>query len=799
MKKTIGFAISGIFLIVIAGLAGYYIGHQNKNKDTTNVVANNKAESQVIAVVNLDEGTSATGAEPVYYGEKVIQFPNDSFLYTSLEDARQGIENDTYAAYIIIPATFSTSVDSLNGTPTPATLQYALNENLDGGVQTEVLYQVLTFGEELDTDLSYMYLANVLQEFHGAQDNSTLVMSNDLQDKDAIDKIQASDLIQMVSIPELKREENNTTPVDIASYMETNGSLVGQVDADYQENVEDTRSQIASIGKSGVALTEALGALSGNVGEINLTTDADGNNLYEGGLTSLTQALQDYNNGINSQKADSTSQIKGLEAERKKIAGELAKSIETYNDELKTETATHIDQYGEELKKSIPTLSITEVADSNGTAYQISCSQVPEKAAPPIVTLKIVSEQSDENIQKMECLRTILQCITEAAVNGETEDVEFTVTETAADKSLQTVLAECDANNELMAKMNSCGYTSASGLLSDYSNGKLSFDTVSSHIEVEGNIADIDAYIQSAFDTVESAAYMSTPYTGTVIDQQGKPETDEAGNAVTIGTRLEDYKAFIDSIQNGVTTIQTVDAQNVTGIVTNGCIFPLVNRTEDVKSTIQQRYADETTEIEGYQKILEGYNPIIDTSKMQEYVAQMKTNGSELQKSVTENNQSYVEFANKVYTTTQENIMTLQTHIQEAKQTSENAVTKGLADAKSVKATTSGENQQAMADFAAKLPFTRLGTMEFTQSYQFIASPLQLTAVSDYQRLKDEVSITANATTSVGKQTAQTKQSSKYVQWILYVLLALLILGSVIGYVIRTKGLHARRPTYMSN
>ncbi|OYO91351.1 hypothetical protein CG709_12740, partial [Lachnotalea glycerini] len=167
------------------------------------------------------------------------------------------------------------------------------------------------------------------------------------------------------------------------------------------------------------------------------------------------------------------------------------------------------------------------------------------------------------------------------------------------------------------------------------------------------------------------------------------------------------------------------------------CILPLIERTEKIKKIFEQRYLDEMTDVAAYQNLLAAYNPIKDTSKIDDYVSQMETNGYAMQESVRENNQDYIEFTEKVYTSTDENLTILKTHIEEAEETSKNMVSNGLAEAKALKESTSKENQLMMSEFAAKLPYTRLGTMEYTQAYEFIASPLKLMQVSNYQKLKD--------------------------------------------------------------
>lgn len=101
-----------------SGFTGYRIGKINGNTtlQTGNTAVERTVESQGVAVVNLDTGIS-DGNTQVYYGEQIINFPNDNFIYTSLEDARNGIEEGRYGAYIIIPSDFSENVESLNTVP----------------------------------------------------------------------------------------------------------------------------------------------------------------------------------------------------------------------------------------------------------------------------------------------------------------------------------------------------------------------------------------------------------------------------------------------------------------------------------------------------------------------------------------------------------------------------------------------------------------------------------------------------------------------------------------------------------
>lgn len=58
----------------------------------------------MIAVVNMDDGVSVNQVQ-VNYANQLMNFPGENFSVTGLMNARAGIENGTYAAYIIISET----------------------------------------------------------------------------------------------------------------------------------------------------------------------------------------------------------------------------------------------------------------------------------------------------------------------------------------------------------------------------------------------------------------------------------------------------------------------------------------------------------------------------------------------------------------------------------------------------------------------------------------------------------------------------------------------------------------------
>ena len=96
-----------IILLVLSSVGGMYI--ERNHQETLEM---QKEHISTIAVINMDDGI-AMGETQTNYASQLISFPNDDFTVTGLADAKAGIENGTYAAYIVIPETFSAIVTSI--------------------------------------------------------------------------------------------------------------------------------------------------------------------------------------------------------------------------------------------------------------------------------------------------------------------------------------------------------------------------------------------------------------------------------------------------------------------------------------------------------------------------------------------------------------------------------------------------------------------------------------------------------------------------------------------------------------
>lgn len=87
----------------------------------------------------------------------------DYLVPESIEAARSGINNGSYAAYILIPSDFSKNAVSINTVPEKSRLVFAINPNLREDISRLTMSDIKNFEINLNTNMSYMYMQAILR------------------------------------------------------------------------------------------------------------------------------------------------------------------------------------------------------------------------------------------------------------------------------------------------------------------------------------------------------------------------------------------------------------------------------------------------------------------------------------------------------------------------------------------------------------------------------------------------------------------------------------------------------------
>lgn len=771
MKKNrrtfIIFILIAVLVIVAAAgfLLGRFLGAGAARKETD--LTAQQTESTIVAVVNLDEGT-ASGDTNVNYAESLSEFPDPDFEYSSLEEARSGFESGQYGAYIIIPATFSKSVESINDAPQASFLEYAVNQNYTGETQYELLYKVVSYANTLNDNLSYMYLSNILQEFHDAQDGAVTVMANDLTDKDAIDRIQAYDLVALVPVPELVQEENTTETLDITPYTEKNAQLSQSIDDQYMLCVTQIQEQIQTMQESGIQLSDVLTSLSEQVAAIDLTVDDQGESIAGKADEALTKSLEDYVEGA-PDKDELCRQLQTVRDDYQYIKDRWNKSNEIYNSQLQERLKEELGKVLSAAASAIPELTVT----GNGTdGYTVTLAGSAEGAAAP----SLVFTMADDGTQSAqeELLKQITVSLAQAENTKETILVSVNIGESSpgagdgqpymmnydVNSSVKTVLSQWDDEAQAL------GYLSAADFLDKYGTGQVELPD-GKYIQYSGETGAFASYIRDGVNSTDTAAYSIEEVKDWLYDDEGNTIRDDKGRPVSVSSLIDQEDEELKQMIEDLAACNELDIQSVRDLVKTQYIDPIEANAAEAKETFIQRNEDEKAGVAAYNEEMSEFSPEINSQFITENIADMTANNQDLQADLTENNMAYMDYANNVFQAAQENVSSLQEYINETKESSDAAVTGGLDEAKDIKADTSWQNQNILDAFSKKLPYTRLGSAESTQTYQFIASPVKLLDTSDESRA-------AEAQTTSGQATEQ--EDGGFPWEIAYIIAAVLVL-----------------------
>ncbi len=228
-------------LLVLCVITGIHMERSRQEADRTR-----REHVSDIAVVNMDDGIMV-GDLRINYASQLMGFPGDNFTVTGLNDARTGIENDSYAACIIIPETFSASVTSLEREPRKVVLDYQYNLRLDEESGLQAVNDVNAFITMLNSNVAYMYMDAIMAQFHQVQDDSSTILSNDNTELELLAGIDAAKLIAMAEPVEETIVDRDMEPLEFAAFTKLNSALMEGLFSDYENAVQEGKRDLAAI------------------------------------------------------------------------------------------------------------------------------------------------------------------------------------------------------------------------------------------------------------------------------------------------------------------------------------------------------------------------------------------------------------------------------------------------------------------------------------------------------------------------------------------------------------------------
>lgn len=364
---------------------------------------------------------------------------------------------------------------------------------------------------------------------------------------------------------------------------------------------------------------------------------------------------------------------------------------------------------------------------------------------------------------------------TPGAGDNYTTNVEYD-----APMSVASVLKNYDGRAQAL------GYNSASVFLSEYANGNVDV-SVPNQKKIQCSSKDWSAftdYIKRCLEQTDVDKYQMEDITDVLYDEKGNILVDKNGKELQGISYIEQENNYITDMIQGLENTKELNITDVQQLVKDEYITPITKNADNAKHIFAQRNEEEKNSISSYNESLTGFAPVINPEFITENIAGLTENNTSLQKELTENSTASMEYVNKVYQSTEENIGNLQKAITDTKENSDQAVANGLSEAKNVKAETSRVNQNILKDFSEKLPYTRLGSAEYTQAYQFIAKPVVTEDLStDAKEVKGKEVMPVNSEIKEDKE--------ENISWtFIYIgigILVLLVLALIIKNILKEK------------
>ena len=289
--------------LTVGMIGGPYVkGMVGKVKETPVRSVTFHANLERIAVINLDTGVEKKG-EQIYYAAKLIEYPDESYQTTSLEEAKDGMKKDLYGAYIIIPSTFSTAVDSINGTPQKAVFEYRINPHLEGQDRDNMIYELTAFQDSIRNNVSYVFLDAILKEVHNVQDGSMTILANDDSERENLSGVSAEELIQTVEFTELKENNEVISPIDLSKESEGLENTAKSIGEQFDNALDNGQQDYDKITDDQDSMLTALENLKTGVSKVNPLVDEKGKSTIENGITSVNNEIDESNKKVEGQRS----------------------------------------------------------------------------------------------------------------------------------------------------------------------------------------------------------------------------------------------------------------------------------------------------------------------------------------------------------------------------------------------------------------------------------------------------------------------------------------------------------------
>ena len=693
MNKLIRVAFLFVLSISVFSI-GVFCGTK-LNKDNQERVIEEINKSSDIALINLDEGVEIEGKK-LYYAQNLLSTQGENLKFTSLNDAKIGLENGTYAAYILIPSTFSASIESINEKPVKVELEYELSDKLAPESKAGIVKDIEDFKLKLSNDISYMYVSAVMDEFHNAQDNSKLVLDNDKKELESMSLIKVRDVISPIDFPEIEFVEFVRNRLEIEPIVSSNLELIDAMKNSLLEKIQLGKDDYESVSKDKGLLDEGSKDFLNILGGLDIESDDNGEPVYQSGIDKLATQVNNYN----AQLIDN----------RAWIVSELASN----SNATRSSSQEYVDNSLSNIKNSWQNNIDTALREANQNIERLVTQALENLLA---IQERIYDEldlyvrdefQAAHEYYKQEAKREV-ESYKENLINELIEEGYIDDDET--DPIYAIIASSSNADIRIATYSNAESFSLRNAQVDFIDRNNFN----SPMLSVSADFQDIDLERRDSLFDIPDISYLLGEANIVLPENQGSW-----------------YAGFIEGLER-MYTISTVDIEKT---VKDDVVGAIKSKTSAKYADLKDVISKLNKSFDDYQNSLYQFDPFarIDVRILEQSAKSINSNVRDIAGKSAEYASEQSEEVAKVREKESERTKALRENMDTANKSTEDLVGKTLDGLKDARQSNTDANKTLLEDFNNKLSYTKVGSIANKEVFEFISAPVQSSEIKNVRQ-----------------------------------------------------------------
>lgn len=693
MNKLIRVAFLFVLSISVFSI-GVFCGTK-LNKDNQERVIEEINKSSDIALINLDEGVEIEGKK-LYYAQNLLSTQGENLKFTSLNDAKIGLENGTYAAYILIPSTFSAHIESINEKPVKVELEYELSDKLAPESKAGIVKDIEDFKLKLSNDISYMYVSAVMDEFHNAQDNSKLVLDNDKKELESMSLIKVRDVISHIDFPEIEFVEFVRNRLEIEPIVSSNLELIDAMKNSLLEKIQLGKDDYESVSKDKGLLDEGSKDFLNILGGLDIESDDNGEPVYQSGIDKLATQVNNYN----AQLIDN----------RAWIVSELASN----SNATRSSSQEYVDNSLSNIKNSWQNNIDTALREAN--------QNIERLVTQALENLLAIQERIYDELDLY--VRDEFQAAHEYYKQEAKREVEI-YKENLINELIEEGYIDDDETDPIYA------------IIASSSNADIRIATYSNAESFSLRNAQVDFIDRNNFNSPMLSA--SADFQDTDLERRDSlfdiPDISYLlGEANIVLPENQDawYAGFIEGLER-MYAISTVDIEKT---VKDDVVGAIKSKTSAKYADLKDVISKLNKSFDDYQNSLYQFDPFarIDVRILEQSAKSINSNVRDIAGKSAEYASEQSEEVAKVREKESERTKALRENMDTANKSTEDLVGKTLDGLKDARQSNTDTNKTLLEDFNNKLSYTKVGSIANKEVFEFISAPVQSSEIKNVRQ-----------------------------------------------------------------